>query len=304
VPSPSSRQRTAELLKIAFDVLSENGRSLALAKLREKITEQSDFSPDDLVVLSGSGLPRWQVILHFSSVECVKAGFITKQNGVWHLTPDGEAVRLLGGEQIFDKARASYREWLARRAVANSAPESIMETPQTADTEAAVVEPGTLAIEEAEARARSEIVAYMDRLNPYEFQDLVAALLRAMGYSTPIVARPGRDGGTDIIGYRDPIGAATPHVRVQVKHRNDKASREEIASLRGIIKPDREIGLFVSTSGFTAEAVREAKSGSVHIELMDQDRLIALWVEHYAAMIEKDRRRLPLRPIYFLAEET
>lgn len=41
---------------------------------------------------------------------------------------------------------------------------------------------------------------------PYEFQDLVAALLRAMGYYTPFIAPKGKDGGVDIIAYRDPLG--------------------------------------------------------------------------------------------------
>jgi restriction system protein len=87
-----------------------------------------------------------------------------------------------------------------------------------------------------------------------------------------------------------------------VKHRpSQKASREEIAALRGIIRQDREIGLFVSTSGFTSEAVREARHGSTHIELMDLDRFLDQWMVHYERMTEEDKAKLRLRRVYFLA---
>jgi predicted Mrr-cat superfamily restriction endonuclease len=49
--------------------------------------------------------------------------------------------------------------------------------------------------------------------NAYEFQDLAAALLRGMGYYTPFVAPTGKDGGVDIIAYRDPLGTVSPRIK-------------------------------------------------------------------------------------------
>ena len=76
-----------------------------------------------------------------------------------------------------------------------------------------------------------------------------------------------------------------------------------MAALRGIIRQGREIGLFVSSGGFTSDAVREARHGAVHIELMDWDAFLDKWLAHYEDMPEKDRRRLRLRPVYFLSSE-
>ncbi|MGH6845974.1 MAG: restriction endonuclease [Methylocella sp.] len=144
----------------------------------------------------------------------------------------------------------------------------------------------------------------MRALGPYDFQVLVGALLRAMGYSTPFIAPAGSDGCTDILAYSDPIGAKTPHVRVQVKHRNaQKATREEIAALRGIIRQDREIGLFVSSAGFTNEAMREARHGQIHIELMDLNVLLEHWIVFYERLSEEDKGYLRLRHVHFLAPE-
>lgn len=91
---------------------------------------------------------------------------------------------------------------------------------------------------------------------------------------------------------------------MQVKHRNQAASRDEIASLKGIVRAEREIGLFVSSGGFSRDALREANSGAVHIELVDLDRFLALWIQHYGKIPEGARARLRLEPVYFLAPET
>jgi Restriction endonuclease len=133
-------------------------------------------------------------------------------------------------------------------------------------------------LESAEGQALAEIEEYVNALSPYEFQEVVAALLRGMGYATPFEAGRGPDGGTDILAYPDPIGVNTPRIRVQVKHRpSQKSTREEIATLRGVIRQDRDIGLFVSTSGFTNDAIREARHGATHIELMELDRFLDQW---------------------------
>jgi restriction system protein len=71
----------------------------------------------------------------------------------------------------------------------------------------------------------------------------------------------------------------------------------------GSINEDREIGLFVSSSGFTSEAMREARSGATHIELMDLDRFLDQWIAHYERMTEEDKSRLRLRRVFFLAPE-
>jgi uncharacterized protein YdaU (DUF1376 family) len=156
---------------------------------------------------------------------------------------------------------------------------------------------GEAPIDRARAEARAEQKAHIAAKDPYEAQTLVADLLQAMGHVTA-VAPPGADGGTDILAYPGPFGAGTPHLRVQVKHRSARATREEIAALRGILAPEREIGLFVSFGGFTAPGRRE--SGTPHIRLIDLDDFLDLWIAHYDALSEAARDRLPLAPVWFL----
>jgi restriction system protein len=62
-----------------------------------------------------------------------------------------------------------------------------------------------------------------------------------------------------------------------------------------------DVGLFISTGGFTREAEQEARGQeSRRITLVDLKRLFDLWVEYYDKIPEVYRRLLPLKPIYYL----
>ena len=299
--SATSRERAAVFLKAAFDAIHDAGGSLPLRGVKQEVQKRVTLTPRDLEPYTRTGYVRWESILHFYSIDCVKAGFLRKKGGLWHLTPDGEAVRQLPAKELLDQATLGYRKWKANEGA--KAPLGSIDTNLAAEDIADQVE-RSFVFERAEGDARSEIEQRVRGLGPYEFQELVAALLRAMSYTTPFVAPTGPDGGTDILAYPDPLGAKTPHIRVQVKHRqSQKATRDEIAALRGIIRGDREIGLFVSSGGFTSEAIREARTGGVHIELMDLDKFLRQWLIYYEQVPEEDKGLLRLRRVYFLAPE-
>ena len=137
---------------------------------------------------------------------------------------------------------------------------------------------------------------------PYDFQELVASLLKAMNYHVLWIAPPGPDRGIDIIAHTDPLGTSSPRIKVQVKRQADtKISREGISSFVGTLG-SQDVGIYVSAGGFTAEAEREARSQEQRrVSLIDLDRLVALWIDHSASLHDADRQRLPLKPIYFLA---
>lgn len=302
-PKPTSKKRAAILMKAAFQALDDAGGSLPLKDLLAQIEGRVALDEHDLTVYEKTGYVRWRSVLHFYSIDCVKAGFLKKGGGRWYLTPEGRAVKDKPADEIIDLAVKAYRAWKAARSEGEAVEDAINGEGGEDDKDAAAVE-RSLVFESAQAQARQEIQQYVEALGPYEFQDLAAALLRGMGYHTPYVAPPGPDGGTDIIAYQDPLGTIKPHIRVQVKHRKTaKATREEVAALRGIIRQDREIGLFVSSGGFSSDAIREARSGTVHIELIDLDRFLELWESSYDRLAEEDRGLLRLRRVSFLAPE-
>ncbi len=309
-----SPEKAAILVQAAMEALRDAGGDLPMRDVLAEVESRVSLSDHDRERYDQSGYVRWQSLLHHYSIGCVRAGYIKKNRGRWFLTPEGQAALARPAPQALAHALRAFRRWKAAR------PRPVDGTPAVAATDTGVpVATGAAAAEEApdaeaepsvsfildtaESQARQEIDGHIQELGPYAFQDLVAALLRGMGYHTPFIAPKGPDGGTDIVAYSDPLGTGTPHIRVQVKHRADRATREEVAALRGIIRQDREIGLFVSSAGFTRDAKREAAQAGVHIELIDLDRLLDLWIGHYDQLSEEDRAHLRLRRVHFLAAE-
>ena len=67
---------------------------------------------------------------------------------------------------------------------------------------------------------------------------------------------------------------------------------------------DDDVGVFVCTGGFTCDAQEEARTQEKRrLTLMDLEQFFDLWVENYARLTDEARRRMPLRPIWFLAPE-
>jgi restriction system protein len=288
-----SRELGAKVIFAAMQILKENGGQApgreVIAEVEKRVT-LDEWAKETYVK---SGYIRWQSILHFFSIDCMKAGYLVKKKGVWYLTPEGESVLSLGAVELLNTATTAYRKWRDDNQPQNTSDD------QNVSEEGEQAQEAT--IHENEQRAIEGIKKQINLRNAYEFQDLVAALLRGMGYYTPFVAPKGKDGGVDIIAYRDPLGTVSPRIKVQVKHRDANASVQEIRQLMGLLQRDGDVGMFVSSAGFTSDAKLTARSSHIHVELVDMDRFIALWQEFYPKLTDEDRSLLSLVPIYFYA---
>lgn len=69
----------------------------------------------------------------------------------------------------------------------------------------------------------------------------------------------------------------------------------------GLLQKDGDVGLFVSTGGFTSDTRDTARGSHVHVELIDLARFIELWQEFYGKLSDADKGLMPLLPVYFLA---
>lgn len=136
---------------------------------------------------------------------------------------------------------------------------------------------------------------------PYDFQHLVAALLRAMGYYVAWVAPAGPDAGIDVLASADPLGASRSRIKVQVKCQQAKVSVEGLRSFMALLG-DNDFGIFVCTGGFTRDAEAEARQQEKRqLTLLNLERFVDLWIEHYGKVGELDRQLLPLQPVHYLA---
>lgn len=235
---------------------------------------------------------RWTNSFQFYSIDYQKAGFIIKKSGTWYITPEGEKVMKKTPEEVMNIANDAYHEW--RRL--NPKDDSPEEEPNDETAE----KDNAMNLDLLESDAREGIRQFIVSKSPYEFQDMVAALLRAMDYHTPFIAPKGKDGGIDIIAYLDPLGAKTPRIKVQVKHKPETAiGASEVRALSGVLKAG-DIALFVTSGTYSADARNAASGNDKFIRLIDGNDFIDMWQKYYDKMTDDDKNMLPLKRISFL----
>jgi restriction system protein len=294
----TTRGRQGELVRAVFAVLLDGSEGMPAADVLAEVERRVPPTPfENETYPKHPTERRYPKIVRFATIGPVKAGWLVKENGRWSLTDEGrEAYESFPDPAAFmSEASRLYRVWKRQQPVD--------EDGEGEEEEAPAAE-SAIALEEAEEDASSAIRDYLAAMPPYEFQNLVAALLKAMGYHVLWVAPPGPDQGIDLIASSDPLGTKTPRIKVQVKRRVD--SKIAVDGLRAFmaVLGDQDVGIFISAGGFTSEAQREARAQERRtLTLIDLDQLVRLWIENYDRLPEDDRLRLPLRPVFFLAPQ-
>lgn len=291
-----TKARRGQLLRKLFEILIPLPDGLGAAEALDRVEKSlplTDFEREAY----GSGATRFEVKVRFATVIAVRAGWMVKNKGMWSVTEDGRQAfqKFLDPEGFLREASRLYRVWKSGQPINASA------TDTTENTEVDDELAAEVTFEQAEEQAWAEIESYLRSMPPAEFETLVGDLLKAMGYHVAWKASGGKDGGIDLIAYTDPLGTRTPRIKVQVKRYKDKVSVELLRSFMALLGHD-DLGLFVTTSGFTKDAKDEARAQQTRkVTLIDLERFFDLWVEHYPKLDDAARRRFPLQPIYFLA---
>ena len=147
------------------------------------------------------------------------------------------------------------------------------------------------------ARSGQFVEDAIARLDPYQLQDLVAGILRAMGYRTR-VSSPGPDRGVDIFASPDGLGLTEPRIFVEVKRLRAAVGAPALRSFIG----GRRTGdrcLYISTGGFSAEARYEADRSQIPLTLIEMPDLRELLVDNYEMLDPATRALVPLRKVYW-----
>src|SRR4051812_6986403 len=270
-----TRRRTGELLRNLFEILMQHPDGLAAAQALEALAAKVTLTEHEAGVYESSGARRFEKIVRFATVDCVKAEWLLKHKGIWSVTDAGvQAYQTITEPETFYKeAVRLYKQWRASNP-ARPEPAGSYAQPEETDAEKSA----SITFEEAEEQAWQEIEQFLGGMNPYEFQELVADLLRAMGYFPLWIAPPGKDGGVDIVAYSDPLGTQMPRIKAQVRRlTKQKIDADGLKSFMANLGDD-DVGLFVAFSGFTKDASDFARSQERRkITLIDAERLVDLW---------------------------
>ncbi|MBB4842470.1 restriction system protein [Paucibacter oligotrophus] len=177
----------------------------------------------------------------------------------------------------------------------SGAAQAVVSTPAAPDAEDQVDD----LYKDIQGKAFEFIKDKVSQLDWEDMQELVAGLLRAMGYKTRI-SPSGSDRGKDIVASPDGLGFEDPRIVVEVKHRTAAMGSQEIRSFLGG-RHDNDKGLYVSTGGFTKDARYEAERARIPVTLMDLDDLVKALLEQYERMDIDMQRLIPMRKLYWPA---
>jgi restriction system protein len=273
--------RVGELLRIVFELLWDKPDGLPAKDVFALIPELTQLTEYEIGFSSLSNTPRYERIVRLATVPLVRVGWLVKNNkGRWHITEDGRQAckKFTNAQELYKEALRLYEE---RRQVA---PDIVMNA------------------ETAEEKAWEQIQKYLQEKKPPEFQSMIAALLRAMGYYVAWVAPAEKNRGhIDIVAHVDPIGARGPRILVQVKHKGQVLTMEGLKTFLSILGQN-DFGLLVSTGGFTGDAKEELRTEAFHkVTALDLETFFDLWISHYDKLSQDARNLIPLKLIYFLS---
>ena len=291
-----TRERMAEAVRRAFPTYRDQAVNMAAGQLLRFARE---FREGDRVVTYDPGARRYLCgeiagpYVYHSDED--NQEFVNQREGAWQ--------REVARDNLSENSQNSLGAISTIFLVPESAAAELWGESQAGvarDTDQVALE--RLAVgqsdEEVASLASEAIKDRLAELSWEDMQEVVAGLLRAMGYKTTI-SPTGPDRGKDIVASPDGFGFREPRIVVEVKHRRgERVGSQQIRSFLGGRHP-HEKGLYVSTGGFSKEAYYEAERANIPLTLLDFESLVEAIFEHYPMFDEETRQILPLRRIYW-----
>jgi restriction system protein len=156
-----------------------------------------------------------------------------------------------------------------------------------------------------EQYSRDRITAIVqEKFSGHPMQELVAALLRAQGFTCKTGA-VGTDGGVDILAGSGPLGMDGPKLVVQVKSEQSPVSDPVVTQLLGSVsKHGSAQGLLVAWGGVTPQARKALLDNYFRVRMWDASDLVDRVTRYYSQLPEEIRADLPLKQVWIAVEES
>jgi restriction system protein len=181
-------------------------------------------------------------------------------------------------QTLFEPGEAVLADLLADRSGATTPAESReSEAEQVSDLE-------QIRLEQV-GRAHEFIKDRIARLDPSAMEQLVASILRAIGYRARVTPT-GPDRGRDVIASPDGLGLQHPRILCEVKHRRAAMGAPEIRSFVGGLRAE-DRGLYVSTGGFTRDACSDSTLQRLFESLLVRNA-VYLWLSRGSRVTRGD----------------
>jgi len=252
-----------ELIVPTVKALIELGGSGSIEEINNKVYEITKL-PDDILQVSHSGDGTTNEVdyrLAWSRTYLKKFGLLENSSrGIWALLNSDIDVAKIDHIEIVRKVREQNRTIQTKAEILKKTADQI---------EQEIIEE----IDNSE-EWKEKLLNILYNITPTAFERLAQRLLRESGFFQVEVTGKVGDGGIDGKGIVRVSGLLSFHVIFQCKRYKGSVTPSQIRDFRGAMQGRADKGLFITTGGFTREAIKEAtRDGAPPIDLIDGDLL-------------------------------
>ena len=285
MPIPDFQTAMLPLLRLASD-----GAEHTFRQAVDTLADEFHLSDEERSELLPSGTaPTFSSRVGWARTYLKQAGLLmSPKRGVFQVTAEGAALLARAPVRIDNVLLNQYESFRAFRSRGRQAGEEPRANPIELAAEQTPEDAMAAAYERIRANLEAELLEQVKASSPAFFERLVVDLLVAMGYGGSrsdagrAIGRSG-DGGIDGIIKEDRLGLDV--IYVQAKRWDSTVGRPEIQKFAGALQGQRASkGVFITTSGYSREALDYVNLISTKIILIDGDMLTSLMVDHNVAV--------------------
>lgn len=270
-----------------LEVLADGGDH-PLREIKERLAARFELAPDELQQMLASGSATvFTDRVSWARYYLQRAGMLRQpRRSVYQLTENGRTLlaevqgRITTGH-LMDRS-PDFQQWIDASRGASAQPRTEVEAP--ANEQSTPEETLAEAYQNLRQAVESDLLARLRVCSPSFFEQVVVRVLVAMGYGGSLqdagraIGRTG-DEGIDGIINEDRLGLDV--VYVQAKRWAATIGRPEIQQFAGALAGKRaRKGVFITTSGFSADARAYVSSIEPKIVLISGEQLAAFMFEH------------------------
>jgi restriction system protein len=216
-----------------------------------------------------------------------QAGLLSSpRRGIFQITPDGTALLAKSPTKIDNNTLANYPAFISFRDRSRQSSDDVAEQNLTPDLSLGQTPEDAMATAYKRLRNELEIelLEQVRKTTPAFFEQIVVDLVVAMGYGGSrqdagrAIGKTG-DGGIDGIIKEDKLGLDA--IYLQAKRWEANVGRPEIQKFAGALQGQRaNKGIFITTSGYSKDALDYVKQISSKIILIDGTTLVRHMIDH------------------------
>ena len=251
-----------------LDALRELGGSGSPYEVSSAVAVSQKVSESKLNETIKSGASKFHNQVCWARQYLVWEGYIdSSTRGIWKLTESGQTKKITNEE-----ARSIFLKWveinaLKRKKKSQDIIEDEIDNEEIDDDSSISVD------------YKNQVLEYLRKMPPKNFERFCLYLLRINNFENPKLTGGSHDEGIDGIATLRINPFVSFRVLFQAKRykAGNNISRAQIGDFRNAMIGRADKGIFITTSKFTPEAIKEAnREGAPQVELVDYEQLIKM----------------------------